>query len=224
MSVLAAATVSAAPRAVPSRPARRRARAFRVTSRAREDSPSQSPASARLGTRGPSFHRAVSLESPTSSSSSSSRDDDDATPFDVPETTNVVPSDIGQTGQWPPLLVFVNGKSGGRRGEALRESLSARKDLNALACVDLTMPGATPTPALKEYVGKVPDLRVLVCGGDGTVAWVLQALEELTEVRSRGYSHAINPLGPSLGKDDVFLHSCTVESLLPERETLGRPR
>ena len=68
-------------------------------------------------------------------------DDDDAAPFDVPETTNVVPSDIGQTGQWPPLLVFVNGKSGGRRGEALRESLSARKDLNALACVDLTMPG-----------------------------------------------------------------------------------
>ena len=181
MSVLAAAAVSAALRAVPSRPARRRARALRVTSRAREDSPSQSPASARLGSRGPSFHRAVSLESPTSSSSR----DDDAAPIDVPETTNVVPSDIGQTGQWPPLLVFVNGKSGGRRGEALRESLSARKDLNALACVDLTMPGASPTPALKEYVGKVPDLRVLVCGGDGTVAWVLQALEELTEVRSR---------------------------------------
>ena len=202
MSVLAAATVSAAPRAVPSRPARRRARALRVTSRAREDSPSQSPASARLGTRGPSFHRAVSLESPASSSKN---DDDDAAPFDVPETTNVLPSDIGQTGQWPPLLVFVNGKSGGRRGEALRESLIARKDLNALACVDLTMPGASPTPALKEYVGKVPDLRVLVCGGDGTVAWVLQALEELTEVRSRPVAQLIP--SPALGNDHVFIHS-----------------
>ena len=97
----------------------------------------------------------------------------------------MVPSDIGQTGKWPPLLIFVNGKSGGRRGEALRESLSARSDLNALACVDLTAPGASPAPALKEYVGKVPDLRVLVCGGDGTVAWVLQALEELTEIEQK---------------------------------------
>ena len=101
-------------------------------------------------------------------------------------------------------------------GEALR-SLSARKDLNALACVDLTMPGASPTPALKEYVGKVPDLRVLVCGGDGTVAWVLQALEELTEVRSR-VTRTINPLGPALGKDVVFPFA--VES----PQTLGRPR
>lgn len=154
---------------------------MRVTSHAaRDDSPSQS--SSRLGTRGGSFGpiSAISLDAPTSSSSN---DEGDADAADIPTTSNVVPSDIGQTGKWPPLLIFVNGKSGGRRGEALRESLSARSDLNALACVDLTAPGASPAPALKEYVGKVPDLRVLVCGGDGTVAWVLQALEELTEVR-----------------------------------------
>ncbi len=181
MSALTAA-VSAAHRVVPSRrsrPACRRARVARVTSHARDDSPSQS--SSRLGTRGGSFGpRAISLDAPTSSSSN---DEGDADAADIPTTSNVVPSDIGQTGKWPPLLIFVNGKSGGRRGEALRESLSARSDLNALACVDLTAPGASPAPALKEYVGKVPDLRVLVCGGDGTVAWVLQALEELTEVR-----------------------------------------
>ena len=182
MSALTAA-VSAAHRVVSSRrsrPACRRARVTRVTSHAaRDDSPSQS--SSRLGTRGGSFGpRAISLDAPTSSSSN---DEGDADAADIPTTSNVVPSDIGQTGKWPPLLIFVNGKSGGRRGEALRESLSARSDLNALACVDLTAPGASPAPALKEYVGKVPDLRVLVCGGDGTVAWVLQALEELTEVR-----------------------------------------
>ena len=81
----------------------------------------------------------------------------------------------------PPLLIFVNGKSGGRRGEELKALLAQRPDLNALDVVDIGRRG--PREALERYAGKVPDLRVLVCGGDGTVAWVLQALEDLTEVR-----------------------------------------
>ena len=82
-----------------------------------------------------------------------------------------------------PLLCFVNGKSGGRRGEALMELLAKRDDIDAVEIVDLTAEG--PTASLRRHVGVVPDLRVLVCGGDGTVAWVLQAIEELGEVRER---------------------------------------
>ena len=91
-------------------------------------------------------------------------------------------SNVSTTNQTTPkpLLCFVNGKSGGQRGEALMSNLAAKKDLNLLEIVDLTVDG--PTPSLKRHVGKDKDLIVLVCGGDGTVAWVLQAMEELGEV------------------------------------------
>ena len=91
--------------------------------------------------------------------------------------TPATPSSRGK-----PLLCFVNGKSGGRRGAALMELLANRDDIDAVEIVDLTREG--PTASLRRHVGVVPDLRVLVCGGDGTVAWVLQAIEELGEVRA----------------------------------------
>ena len=91
--------------------------------------------------------------------------------------TPATPSSRGK-----PLLCFVNGKSGGRRGAALMELLANRDDIDAVEIVDLTAEG--PNASLRRHVGVVPDLRVLVCGGDGTVAWVLQAIEELGEVRA----------------------------------------
>ncbi|OWK17034.1 DGKA [Cervus elaphus hippelaphus] len=45
-----------------------------------------------------------------------------------------------------PLLVFVNPKSGGKQGERLR------------------------------FFRDVPDYRILVCGGDGTVGWILESI------------------------------------------------
>ena len=90
--------------------------------------------------------------------------------------TPATPSSRGK-----PLLCFVNGKSGGRRGAALMELLANRDVIDAVEIVDLTAEG--PNASLRRHVGVVPDLRVLVCGGDGTVAWVLQAIEELGEVR-----------------------------------------
>jgi hypothetical protein len=62
------------------------------------------------------------------------------------------------------------------------ELLANRDDIDAVEIVDLTAEG--PNASLRRHVGVVPDLRVLVCGGDGTVAWVLQAIEELGEVRA----------------------------------------
>lgn len=73
-----------------------------------------------------------------------------------------------------PLLVFVNSKSGGQMGPYLLEGL--RSNLNPLQVVDLHNTG--PRAALKLFAN-VPNVRILVAGGDGTVAWILQTLDEL---------------------------------------------
>lgn len=73
-----------------------------------------------------------------------------------------------------PLLVFVNSKSGGQMGTYMLESL--RSNLNPLQVVDLHNTG--PKAALKLFAN-VPNVRILVAGGDGTVAWILQTLDEI---------------------------------------------
>ncbi|XP_014478177.1 PREDICTED: diacylglycerol kinase theta isoform X8 [Dinoponera quadriceps] len=79
---------------------------------------------------------------------------------------NMVPSGV------QPLLVFVNVKSGGCQGLQLISSF--RKLLNPYQVFDLDNGG--PLPGL--YVFRhVQDYKILVCGGDGTIGWVLQCLD-----------------------------------------------
>ncbi|XP_059963347.1 diacylglycerol kinase theta isoform X4 [Mesoplodon densirostris] len=73
-----------------------------------------------------------------------------------------------------PLLVFVNPRSGGLKGRDLL--CSFRKLLNPHQVFELTNGG--PLPGFHVF-SQVPCFRVLVCGGDGTVGWVLAALEEM---------------------------------------------
>ncbi|XP_049329396.1 diacylglycerol kinase iota isoform X3 [Astyanax mexicanus] len=73
-----------------------------------------------------------------------------------------------------PVLVFVNPKSGGNQGTKLLQMFMWI--LNPRQVFDLSQGG--PREALELY-RKVPNLRILACGGDGTVGWVLSALDEL---------------------------------------------
>uniref|UniRef100_A0AAQ4PSD9 Diacylglycerol kinase n=1 Tax=Gasterosteus aculeatus aculeatus TaxID=481459 RepID=A0AAQ4PSD9_GASAC len=73
-----------------------------------------------------------------------------------------------------PLLVFVNPKSGGNQGAKIIQSFMWY--LNPRQVFDLTKGG--PREGLELYA-KVPNLRVLACGGDGTVGWILSVLDEL---------------------------------------------
>uniref|UniRef100_A0A668A4E5 Diacylglycerol kinase n=1 Tax=Myripristis murdjan TaxID=586833 RepID=A0A668A4E5_9TELE len=73
-----------------------------------------------------------------------------------------------------PLLVFVNPKSGGNQGAKIIQSFMWY--LNPRQVFDLTKGG--PREGLELYA-KVPNLRILACGGDGTVGWVLSVLDQL---------------------------------------------
>ncbi|XP_019410758.1 PREDICTED: diacylglycerol kinase theta [Crocodylus porosus] len=90
-----------------------------------------------------------------------------------------------------PLLVFVNPKSGGLKGRDLLHSF--RKLLNPHQIFELTNGG--PLPGFHTF-SQIPCFRVLICGGDGTVGWVLGALEEIRyKLACSEPSVAILPLG-----------------------------
>jgi len=74
-----------------------------------------------------------------------------------------------------PILVFVNGDSGGRQGAQMLQQLRAL--LHHLQVVDLRE--EAPEAALQWWSSNIRKYRILVGGGDGTVGWVLGALETL---------------------------------------------
>ncbi|KAK6736506.1 hypothetical protein RB195_019285 [Necator americanus] len=75
-----------------------------------------------------------------------------------------------------PLLVFVNPKSGGNKGSKALHTLCWL--LNPRQVFDITSLKG-PKFGLEVYRKIITQLRLLVCGGDGTVGWVLQTLDNL---------------------------------------------
>ncbi|CAH1452778.1 unnamed protein product [Lactuca virosa] len=74
-----------------------------------------------------------------------------------------------------PLLVFINKKSGAtKRGDSIRLRMNIL--LNPVQIFELS---STEGPEVGLYLfRRVPHFRILVCGGDGTAGWVLDAIEK----------------------------------------------
>ncbi|CAJ0601202.1 unnamed protein product [Cylicocyclus nassatus] len=80
----------------------------------------------------------------------------------------------GECGGGSPLLVLVNSKSGDNQGQRMVRKF--KRLLNPLQVFDIIATG--PDFAL-SFFDTLDCFRVLVCGGDGTVGWVLGAFDRL---------------------------------------------
>jgi diacylglycerol kinase (ATP) len=109
----------------------------------------------------------------------------------------IVGDDFLPDNNFNPLLVFVNSRSGPQQGHLLITQL--RGLLNPIQVWDLASGG--PEEILESF-SVFSRLRILVCGGDGTVSWIVSKIEKMK--LQRWPPIAILPLGT--GNDLARIH------------------
>lgn len=82
---------------------------------------------------------------------------------------------IPQWTNWSPLIVIANIKSGSSEADEVASLF--RRILNPIQIVSLSSRG--PAEALEIVKLSPVNCRILVCGGDGSVAWVLNTIHEM---------------------------------------------
>lgn len=115
----------------------------------------------------------------------------------IPDANGYIVGDEFLGSSYTPLLVFVNSRSGPQQGSLLITQF--RRLLNPIQVWDLANGG--PEKVLKSF-SVLSRFQILVCGGDGTVSWVISALEKMD--LKRWPPIGILPLGT--GNDLARIH------------------
>jgi diacylglycerol kinase (ATP) len=98
-------------------------------------------------------------------------------------------------GEAVPFLIFINKKSGGRRGASLLRSL--KSTLGTTEICDLEESSASE---YLEQVKTCPHVRIVVCGGDGTVGRIMDTWKSIA-AKDCHTEFGIIPLGTG---NDMF--------------------
>ncbi|KAL3316701.1 hypothetical protein Ciccas_004651 [Cichlidogyrus casuarinus] len=101
-----------------------------------------------------------------------------ALPFQIKAVSNAniaaCPWKTNMNQQVKPLLVLVNCRSGGNQGQKLLEKFQWL--LNPRQVFDISTSG--PRLGLELYKN-LTNLRILICGGDGTVGWIFSMIDQI---------------------------------------------
>lgn len=98
--------------------------------------------------------------------------------------------------EWTPLFVFANSKSGNNDAEAIIHSLTTV--LNPLQIIEMNKMNPDMVAQWMAEYSHFVKFKILVCGGDGSVGWIL---ESLSKVQFKKYEPSIGLLPLGTGND-----------------------